>query len=302
MGVAERVETVRRVVEEGFNQGIADVASRCAPDFVNHVCVYGVPIGPAGLTEHIELVRRAYPDLHIVVTDAVADASTVAIRWDSYGTAAGSYMGLDASGRAFKSAQIAFYAFRDDELVEWTGNFDSLSIYRSVVHGEAPPADRQPQDPAVWTRAASAGAGEVGEASGTVVRGLVDGWLGERDAPVSSLAGLSASSRLDVAGILLPDGLDGFEQRRRQLHEAFAPSAVTVERMVAGDGIVAVRWRLEGRHVGPYLGIRATGRPVRLVSSAIARLDDGALVDWREIFDDEGFLDQTRTRYLLEQR
>jgi predicted ester cyclase len=297
--VSDRIETVRRIVEEAFNRGIVDVASQCAPDFVNTVCVYGVPMGPAGLTEHVELVRRAYPDLEIVVTDAIADASSVVIRWDSYGTAVGTYMGFDGSGRAFKSAQIAFFAFRGDAVVEWTGNFDSLSVFRAVVKGEVVEGDRREPDPSVWTRSIDAEKHPNTESTATVARDLVQRWLAG-EGPTSSLPGVVASTRLDVAGMAVASGPGAFEDRRQQLRGSFGDYTCGIEQLVACGDTVALRWSLDGQHVGPFLGIRPTGRRVRLASSAIARLSGSELIDWREIFDDEGFLEQTRTRYVLE--
>ena len=297
MGRAQHIDAVRRIVEEGFNRADPSVAvDVCADDFVNNVCVNGVPMGPAGLGDHITMIAAAYPDLDIHVTDVVADEQRVCIMWVSHGTALGPYMGLDATGRRFRTAQLAFYRFRDDRVDEWRGTYDSLAIVRAVTGRDTGDqllidldAGRQvdPWTPAAATSAAPAAITEDRVAE--LVRIATENGQG----PVGERFTLSVVARGSVRG---PAAL---VDRARQLRESFGDIRTALEVAVVDGNRAAIRWGLEGAHVGEHLGVRATGRPVRLVSSALLTFDGDELVEWREIFDDTGFVEQTKTMFVL---
>lgn len=293
---AGHIDTVRRIVEEGFNRADPSVAlDVCADDFVNNVCVNGVPMGPAGLGDHITMIAAAYPDLDIHVTDVVADEERVCIMWVSHGTALGPYMGLDATGRRFRTAQLAFYRFEGDRVDEWRGTYDSLAIVRAVTGRDTGDqllidldAAREP-DP--WSPAAAASVAPITthDRLGDLVRSCTEAGEG----PVGDRFTLSVVARGSTYG---PTAL---ADRARQLRASFGDIHSSLEVAVVDGSRAAVRWVLEGAHVGEHLGVRATGRPVRLVSSALLTFDGDELVEWREIFDDTGFVEQTKTMFLL---
>jgi predicted ester cyclase len=295
----EKVDIVRRVVEDGFNQGKLDVGAACAPDFVNNVCVYGVPMGARGLTDHIRLVRKAYADLFISVEDAIADSSHVCIRWESRGTARGAYMGLDGTGRPFRTSQIAFYTFRGESLVDWSGNYDGLSIVRAVAAGDDDLAElsEAPRDP--WSAAADTSRTTDEKRNRELARALVAQWLGGDPEGSALPPAITSESGLRINGHKVAAGPDAFLGRRSELRQGFGSFGAKLSELIVQRDKVALRWALRGVHVGDILGVRATGRPVRLVSSAVLTFKDGGLVEWREIFDDMGFVNQTQTMYVL---
>lgn len=296
MGRARHIEVVRRIVEEGFNRADPSVAADvCADDFVNNVCVNGVPMGPAGLGDHITMIAAAYPDLDIHVTDVVADERRVCIMWVSQGTALGPYMGLDATGRRFRTAQLAFYRFRGDRVDEWRGTYDSLAIVRAVTGRDT--GDQLLIDLDAGRRldpwAAAAGRSEVPSITEAQVGELVRTAVESGQGPVSARFTLSVVARGTTRG---PAAL---AERAAELRRSFGDIGSSLEVAVVDGNRVAIRWVLEGAHLGEHLGVRATGRPVRLVSSALLTFDGDELVEWREIFDDTGFVEQTKTMFLL---
>jgi hypothetical protein len=54
--------------------------------------------------------------------------------------------------------------------------------------------------------------------------------------------------------------------------------------------------------VGEFLGVWATGRELRLTSSAVVHVSAGVVVHAREISDDGGCVDQARTIYVITQQ
>jgi steroid delta-isomerase-like uncharacterized protein len=86
----------------------------------------------------------------------------------------------------------------------------------------------------------------------------------------------------------LPDGtrLGRVEYRDAVVasHQAFPDLVVEVLDQLAEGDKVATRWRASGTHRGPFAGIPATGRPVRITAMHLHRVVDGKLTGhWEEI-------------------
>jgi steroid delta-isomerase-like uncharacterized protein len=86
----------------------------------------------------------------------------------------------------------------------------------------------------------------------------------------------------------LPDGtrLGRAEYRDavRASHQAFPDLVVEVLDQLGEGDKVATRWRASGTHRGPFAGIPATGRPVRITAMHLHRVVDGKLTEhWEEI-------------------
>ena len=71
---------VRRLYEEGFNQGNLGVVDELvAPDVVTHdPIILDAPTGPDSIRGGIEMIRKAFPDFHVEVLDLVAEDDKVA--------------------------------------------------------------------------------------------------------------------------------------------------------------------------------------------------------------------------------
>jgi hypothetical protein len=67
---------VRRLYEEGFNQGNVDVLDKIvAPDVVTHdPIILDAPTGPDAIRGGIEMIRKAFHDFHVEVIDLLAAA------------------------------------------------------------------------------------------------------------------------------------------------------------------------------------------------------------------------------------
>ena len=67
-------------------------------------------------------------------------------------------------------------------------------------------------------------------------------------------------------------------------HQAFPDLVVEVLDQLAEGDKVATRWRAAGTHRGPFAGIAATDRPVRITAMHLHRVVDGKLAEhWEEI-------------------
>jgi steroid delta-isomerase-like uncharacterized protein len=81
--------------------------------------------------------RTAFPDQrHENVRMHVADDDTVISEFDLLGTNTGEFLGLPPTGRAFRVAVIAVFAFDDDRITNERVYLDSASLLRQIGREE----------------------------------------------------------------------------------------------------------------------------------------------------------------------
>lgn len=99
----------------------------------------------------------------------------------------------------------------------------------------------------------------------------------------------------DVALGLTRTGHEGAAEYYRMWWEGLDVT-VDVENVlpVADQPVVVAETVWRGRHIGPFLGIDATNRPVRVPVVIVARLEGGLLAHERLYWDRQHVLDQVR--------
>ena len=91
---------VQRFLEEVINQGRLEQANEIvAEDFVELDPLPGQKQGREGLKEVIGMLRTAFPDMHWVVDEMIAEGEKVVTRFTWTGTQQGTFMGIPATGR-----------------------------------------------------------------------------------------------------------------------------------------------------------------------------------------------------------
>lgn len=73
---------------------------------------------------------------------------------------------------------------------------------------------------------------------------------------------------------------------------AFPDLQVTVEDAIADRDRVVSRWNMEGTHMGPLMGIAASGRGIRIEVIRIDRIEDGKIVESWAQWDTLALLEQ----------
>jgi steroid delta-isomerase-like uncharacterized protein len=92
---------VQRFLEEVINQGRLEQANEIvAEDFVELDPLPGQRQGREGLKEVIGMLRAAFPDMHWVVDEMIAEGEKVVTRFTWTGTQQGTFMGIPATGRS----------------------------------------------------------------------------------------------------------------------------------------------------------------------------------------------------------
>jgi steroid delta-isomerase-like uncharacterized protein len=87
-------------------------------------------------------------------------------------------------------------------------------------------------------------------------------------------------------------GLSGLQDVLRGMRAAFPDMHWTVEEQIAEGDKVVTRFEWTGTHQATFLGVPATGRPVRVWGVVIDRLEGGKIKDTRIIMDALGLMMQ----------
>ena len=92
---------IQRFLEEVINEGRLEQADEIvAEDFVELDPLPGQRQGREGLKEVIGMLRAAFPDMHWVVEEMIAEGEKVVTRFTWTGTQQGTFMGIPATGRS----------------------------------------------------------------------------------------------------------------------------------------------------------------------------------------------------------
>ena len=124
-------DVLRRVIEEGFNRGNYGALDEC---FASHYAEQQFGLSPdlAGFKDDIAGLRRAFPDLHLTIEDAVADGDKVWMRCTARGTHRGPFMGLPPTGRTYTITVIDICRFADGRIVEHWGVPDRFALMQQL--------------------------------------------------------------------------------------------------------------------------------------------------------------------------
>ncbi len=135
----ENKAVARRWFEDLFNAGNLEVADEIvASDHVNHdPTLPGVPTGPEGQKQVVNLYRGAFTNAHISVEDQVAEGDKVVTRWTGSGIHQGEFMGVAPSGNQVTVTGITINRVSGGKIAESWTNYDALGMMQQI--GAIPP-------------------------------------------------------------------------------------------------------------------------------------------------------------------
>ena len=144
MATDDNKEIVRRMIEEGYNEGNLDLADELVADvIVMHEAGTEEPIrGPDGVKEFFESYKTAFPDSELEIEELVAEGETVVVRWTATGTHEGDLMGIEPTGNEVRIMGMEMHHVRDGKLQEGWELFDGLTMLAQLgvdsMPGEMP--------------------------------------------------------------------------------------------------------------------------------------------------------------------
>ena len=87
-------------------------------------------------------------------------------------------------------------------------------------------------------------------------------------------------------------GLEGLKDILRYMRSGFPDIDFSVKEQISEGDKVASRFEWTGTHQGEFMGVPATGKPVRVWGIVVDRLEDGRIKDTRIIMDTLGLMMQ----------
>jgi len=88
-------------------------------------------------------------------------------------------------------------------------------------------------------------------------------------------------------------GNEGFKQFLNAFFKAFPAWYANIERIVAEDNLVVIFLNGNGTHQGEFYGVAPTHKPVNIRSADLYKIENGIIVEHRDVVDQLNLLQQT---------
>ena len=138
MSTEENKALVRRFYEAFSRQNTAALDQFAAADFVDHDLPPGVPPTLEGAKQYLGMFLAAFPDIHNMVEDMVAEGDKVVARVYFSGTHTGEFQGMPATGKQIKIEAFDMFRIANGKLVDHWGVFDALGMMQQLGAIQAP--------------------------------------------------------------------------------------------------------------------------------------------------------------------
>ena len=124
---------IGKFIEEVINQNRMDRADDLVvKDFVELDPLPGQRQGREGLKEVLGMMRTAFPDIHWVVEEMVAEGDTVVTRFTWTGTHQGAFLGVPATGKNVSVKGVVIDQLADGKMSKSRILMDSLGMMQQL--------------------------------------------------------------------------------------------------------------------------------------------------------------------------
>jgi steroid delta-isomerase-like uncharacterized protein len=274
-----------RYFQEIMTEGkLATIYEIIAPEFIFTLPTHPDPYrGPDGFKELVTMVHSCFPDFYIHPVDMVASGDTVVTRWRGGGTHLGAAIktvagDIPASGRTFEVDGISWQQMANGKIVETRGNEDTVGMFTQLGIVPSPMTTTTP------------------EQNITTAHRYFDEVMNQ-----GKLEVINEIMTPDFQFIIptQPAPIAGFENMSNfvtYLRNAFPDIKFTVEREIATDNKVAMRWTITGTHKGEFLGMPATGNTVSDYGIDIFTFENGKIKTVHVNENDFGLFQQLQAK------
>lgn len=133
MSTADNKNVINAFIEDVINQGRLERADELVlPDFVELDPLPGQSQGREGLKEIIAQLRTAFPDMHWVVDEMLAEGSKVCTRFTWSGTHRGMFLGIPATGRPITVKGVVVDRLEAGKMADSRILMDSLGMMQQL--------------------------------------------------------------------------------------------------------------------------------------------------------------------------
>ena len=141
MSTEQNKAIIRRWIEEGWNQGNADMADEVYASGFTAKDIHDqskVLQGPQGIKQSVMETRAALPDIHFTIDHLIAEGDLVVGAFTIRGTHQGDLGGIPATGKEVVFSAVDIWRFEDGKIVErCLASVDRLGLMQQL--GIIPP-------------------------------------------------------------------------------------------------------------------------------------------------------------------
>jgi len=138
MSTEENKALLRRFYEAFNKERLAAMDQYCTPDYIDHTNPPGVPPTLEGTKMFLSVFLTAFPDMHLMAEQMVAEGDTVmAHAWFS-GTHKGEFQGMPPTGKQVKVEAFDMLRIAGGKFAEHWGVFDALGMMQQLGAIPAP--------------------------------------------------------------------------------------------------------------------------------------------------------------------
>jgi len=143
MSTAENKNVLTAFIEEVINEGRLERADDLVhADFVELDPLPGQSQGREGLKEVIAQLRGAFPDIHWVVDEMLAEGAKVCTRFTWSGTHCGTFLGIPATNKRVTVKGVVIDRLEGGKMAESRILMDTLGMMQQLGVLAPPPASR----------------------------------------------------------------------------------------------------------------------------------------------------------------
>jgi steroid delta-isomerase-like uncharacterized protein len=136
MSTVDNKATIRRSIEEGWNQGkVAIYDEICAPNYIHHDPTFFNVRTHEDYKRWVTEMRSAFPDLHLTMEDMITEGEQVVVRWTFHGTNTGdivTLMHIPATGKQVTVTGITIARLAGGKVVEDWHLGDHLGMFQQL--------------------------------------------------------------------------------------------------------------------------------------------------------------------------
>ena len=128
----------RRYLEQAWNQSNLEVVDETFDRYVSHQPDGSVlERGPEDVKRFIKEFRSAFPDLHLIIEEQLAEGDKVVSHGTIQGTHQGEFRGMAPTGKEREIKGMAIFRFSSEgKVVESWDSYDQLSLMRQSIEQE----------------------------------------------------------------------------------------------------------------------------------------------------------------------
>ncbi|MDR3575262.1 MAG: ester cyclase [Anaerolineaceae bacterium] len=253
------------------------------PDFVFTLPTHPEPyVGPDGFKELVTMLHSCFPDFFIDAKDMVASGEMVVTRWRGGGTHLGAAIhtvagDIPPSGRHFEIDGMSWHRIQNGKIVEVIGHEDTIGMFKQLGIMPSP-------------RTTSTPAQNLAVAHRFIDELLNQGRFSIMDEIVTEDFEFRLPTQPTLSGRESLRGYIGY------LRSAFSGLKFEVEREVANDNKVAIRWCITGKQIGEFNGVAPSGVEVEEFGIDLFEFWDGKIRSVNVVANQFGLTNQMMAR------